>query len=308
MQIDGWWWDFLTDTESLSFYNYLTIVLLVAAVACLFVASRKPSASRFWHLWSVAAFGINVVAVSLPGRFDGDSEAVANMAFPWDTLFAPAGYAFAIWAVIYIGEMFGIVHQLLNRDKLGYGVTAGAPGWISANISQSLWCIAFRPWALRELWLSSALLGTTAVCLFVSLHREQSQYNGKVAEPLRWLRIFPRSLHLGWVSAATLVNINAWVGYDTRFDSQAALVSTIISVTVATCLGLCYGVLTKMPLAGIAVAWALVAVSLGEPVGQSAEIVGPMVLGALAISEGVCGMVCGVVCATRAILLRFACS
>lgn len=127
-----------------------------------------------------------------------------------DRLFAPAGYAFAIWGVIYIGEVCGAV--LAFRRKASVDVA-----WCAANMSQCLWCLAFRPWALDKLWLSTGLLGTTALCLWRSQSDRAcggSSASGDSSGSLAyWMVMFPRSLHLGWVTAATLVNVNAFVGY-----------------------------------------------------------------------------------------------
>ena len=59
-------------------------------------------------MYQIAGFLINLGSVSLPGRFDSDVNP-ESMVFPWPTLVSPAGFAFAIWGVIYLGELAGLV-------------------------------------------------------------------------------------------------------------------------------------------------------------------------------------------------------
>ena len=54
---------------------------------------------------------LSVVAVGVPGRWDG--EMATGM--PWPTLFTPAPWAFAIWGVIYAGEVGAVVAGALDR-------------------------------------------------------------------------------------------------------------------------------------------------------------------------------------------------
>ena len=67
--------------------------------------------------------------------------------FPWPTLFSPAGFAFAIWGVIYLGEIAAVLMAVLRRADapLQRAVAASNFGWLAACCSQGLWCMAFRP-------------------------------------------------------------------------------------------------------------------------------------------------------------------
>ena len=65
---------------------------------------KHPWAYRL--LWGIS-FLTNLLTVQLPGRLDGEiaNDGKNKAPLRFDTLFAPAGYAFAIWAVIYLGEI-----------------------------------------------------------------------------------------------------------------------------------------------------------------------------------------------------------
>ncbi|KAL7453025.1 hypothetical protein ACHAWC_004721 [Mediolabrus comicus] len=113
---------------------------------------------------NAAAFVLNVGAVSVPGRLDGQqdeemrkgelnptkpdaSNSTASTVYGRNrsrTLVDPSGWAFAIWGPIYIGETSFVAYQLLssNADAVIPGIAAP---FAAANILQSLWCASFRP-------------------------------------------------------------------------------------------------------------------------------------------------------------------
>lgn len=225
------------------------------------------------------------MAVALPGRFDADPEVLKNS--PWPTIFNPAGFTFAIWGVIYLGELAGTAAVLRSSagGALERAVDASNDAWLAANVAQAAWCAAFRPWALSRLWLPTLLLATTALCLFVAQLRAFGAES--TIEPLglgpRLLVLVPRSIHLGWVSAATLVNLNAWLGYK-RLGPALALAGAILSIAGALLLGVLY-TCVGAPTAAAALAWALLGLSKGHPLGSDAIALGSEAMRGLATAE-----------------------
>ena len=141
-------------------------ILLLCAVLCVRNSLRSDGLPSAGIVYQVVGFLINIVSVSIPGRFDSDVDPT-NMTFPWPTLFAPAGFAFAIWGVIYLGELLGM-GLLVTSPTMATAAAPASRAWACANIAQALWCMSFRPWALSRLWLSSACLAATAASLVVS--------------------------------------------------------------------------------------------------------------------------------------------
>ena len=99
----------------------------------------------------------------------------------------------------------------------------------------------------------------------------------------RLLLLMPRSLHCGWVTAATLVNWNAYIGFS-RAGPAAALSTAILSVAAAT-LAACAFASAGTAAATVAIAWALFALSCGKPVGGDAAALGDAALRGLAQAE-----------------------
>merc|ERR1711862_488421 len=78
-----------------------------------------------------------------------------------------------------------------------------------------------------------------------------------------WLFFFPLSLHFGWVTAATLVNLNGMfvIGKDVSPKHIAWLGH--ISVVVASAIGIIITYTRWAPFYGGVIAWALLAVAFG---------------------------------------------
>lgn len=281
----------MTDADSIMTSRMATIAIVVGVAASVLVATRTiapTSSPSSAVLFQVLGLGINVITVSIPGRFDSDVEATSNMAFPWPTLLAPAGYAFAIWGVIYVGEVMGLLVLLFGHKQVAEVAQRSSRAWLCANIAQSFWCAAFRPWALSRLWLSSICLGATALCLFysqceLSLDRDKVMAPGFSAGEWALLQ-WPRSLHLGWTTAATLVNLNAWVGKSAA-GAPAAMCAAVLSLLLAARLSeLFTSAAIRLPAAALSVNWALFAIAKGAPVGRDAEALGQPALEGLASS------------------------
>ena len=121
------------------------------------------------------AFATNVIAVSVPGRLDGQQDqemregnlnpdkpnatsktplvgkddSSSSSAYSLNrsrTLVNPSGWAFAIWAPIYLGEAAFVAAQLFASDAAASALLPQitAP-FVAANLFQSLWCASFRP-------------------------------------------------------------------------------------------------------------------------------------------------------------------
>ena len=173
------------------------------------------------------------------------------------------------------------------------------------------------------------MLATTAACLCASQLRlcggglltTSGRGNGGKQRLPPAIVTVPRSLHLGWVTAATLVNVNAWVGrvhslsasaasasaaaasfsssssssssfdaldYSWLFtcaDDSDVLAVALLSVALAAAASFAYSLVCGLPAAGGAVSWALLALANGAPVGRAAEHIGPAARAALAKTE-----------------------
>lgn len=264
------------------------VLLLIGAALCLIVsyAPADPRISSIirphWRVLTVVAFAVNFAVLQIPGRFDGDPEQVLKMS----NLVAPAGWAFAIWGMIYVGELAGVVWIFLVQcQDCQEAIARSVLSWCAANMAQCLWCTAFRPWSIDQLWVSAIMLGCIAACLFASQQAMLKGFSatGTPATITRMAVVWPRSLHLGWTTAASIVNVNSYIG-QASFGEEVALCFVVLSITLAAVVGLGYTA-SGLPTGTFAIAWALKAVSVGKPNGPDADKLGGQVLQGLSYSE-----------------------
>merc|ERR1712232_1017410 len=136
-----------------------------------------------------------------------------------------------------------------------------------AHVFQTLWTAAFRPKYKKNLqYISAALLGSTAF----ALSKAHAMYAPGSSTALNvysmgqyWLYLFPMSLHFGWTTAATLVNINGAFVANPDVSSKAVAFLGHFSVVVATALGVFVTKDRSAPVYGSVIAWALFAVRDG---------------------------------------------
>ena len=172
--------------------SVMALSLLLSTPWAASVLSRHRWGPRV--LW-VAAFLLNLVTVSQPGRFDGNAAAASTAStkggkparalktdipkyqggIPWTPVFAPAGWAFAIWGAIYLGEMLVTAYvavldlpEPMRAFKPPLRPEALTLWWAAGNALQSLWCLAFRPQFSNHLYVPAALLGGAAACILMA--------------------------------------------------------------------------------------------------------------------------------------------
>jgi hypothetical protein len=240
---------------------------------------------------NVTAFLISVGAVSVPGRIDGQQDAEMrqgslNPNKPAATgqseltplspmidiyspargrsLVSPSGWAFAIWGPIYVGEACFVAGQLLPAAS---GLAAVLPQvtvpFVAAHLFQSLWCASFRPsysdsnsnWAI---YISPLMLAGTAL----SLSQIHAVACSSDAAGLGWF-FLPMTLHFGWTTAATLVNLNGSIASNRNISDPAVIAVGHSSALVATLMGVGLTLTQASPAYGLTLAWALAACADG---------------------------------------------
>lgn len=213
-----------------------------------------------WQMALALAWAANNIAVAVPGRYDGRSAMRDERVDASTTnLFSPAGFAFAIWAPIFIGEWLMMLY-LTNVPRAAALGRIVAPGWIAGTVAQTLWCGAFRPSVCGPsmLWVPTLLLATTGACLGVAHRALRATSIGALSNVLvRW----PLTLHFGWISCAALVNLNNWLARiraDVRVKEMASHASAIAAVAAAVYVSMTTG----DPIFAGVITWALVAVAI----------------------------------------------
>ncbi|MDQ2093303.1 hypothetical protein [Rhodalgimonas zhirmunskyi] len=181
----------------------------------------------------------------------------------------PAGWAFAIWGVIYlwliIGTGFGAIARPYARDwdlarpsllvTLGIGVF-----WIPvANLSV--------PWATVMIW---AMLIFAVLAMLLSPRED------------RWLMAEPVGLYAGWLTAASCVSIGLMLaGYGIVSEQAAALIGLGIALVIALAVQYRRPGVLAYP---VAVIWALAGVVAKNLTPVNLPVLGLAVLGMILLA------------------------
>ena len=108
-----------------------------------------------------------------------------------------------------------------------------------------------------------SLLALGAVCFGGALH-EFSLAMGPILNKDKIMLLLcrlPLSLHTAWLSAATLLNLNAWLAVTgSRASEQLAL--AFLSAFAAAALGTVTSIYNQDPLIAFTIAWALTALGI----------------------------------------------
>jgi hypothetical protein len=223
------------------------------------VKSQKKFIYRI--LW-VGSFLTNLVTVQLPGRFDSLVTVKGKDKFPWRNLFAPSAWAFSIWGVIYLSELLLTLFVGVAGDLVPC-LPYVTPYWMAGNLFQSLWCGCFRPKFINKLWLPATELGLAAIA-FSFAHLEVTK--AILSETDIWKIVglilirTPLSLHTGWLSAATLLNLNSWFAVSKVSLTNQLSIATASSYG-AVLLGSYLVISRRDPFIGLTFAWALAALA-----------------------------------------------
>ncbi|MDO6587563.1 hypothetical protein Q4543_18790 [Salipiger sp. 1_MG-2023] len=180
----------------------------------------------------------------------------------------PAGYAFAIWALIYLWLLVGTGFGLIKR--------ADDPDWQPHRKP------LFLALAVGAIWLPAAKLSplVATVLIWVMLIASLIALF-RAGDMDRWMQTSPIAMLAGWLSAAAPVSIGLVLGgYGLLPETPAALVGLAIALALA--LVVQYR-LHRAPLYGITVIWALVAVIVANTAPLNIAVAGLAGLGIGAI-------------------------
>ena len=204
---------------------------------------------------------ITVNYMSSAGKFNGVT--VADISDQYHNYFTPAGYAFSIWGVIYLGLMGFVIYtgkSLFIDDESNEEVVHKIGWWfVLSCIGNSLWIIL---WVNNILWASVLVMLFLLVCLvkiILNLNMEMDYHPLKDYLFIYW----PFAIYTGWISVALIADIAAylvkigWGGF-----GISPVTWTIILILIAGLVNL--SALWKRNLREFAIVgvWALIAIAV----------------------------------------------
>lgn len=197
-------------------------------------------------------------------------------------LFTPAGYAFAIWGVIYVMLGVYVVYQLgwigaSKRSKLKTEtIEAITPYFIATSVLNCLWILA---WQYEVLWLSVLLI----IGMLYSLVKIEETLKDKdmtIAE--RMMVHSPFSIYFGWITVATIANICTWL-VSIRWDGMglSPVLWTCVLLIVGAFIGIAGMLRNTNCLYGAVFIWAYLAILAKHVSDAGWNDQYPMVIGVL---------------------------
>jgi hypothetical protein len=189
---------------------------------------------------------------------------VGGLSDVYDTLFTPAGYAFSIWGLIFLGQIAHAVHQL----DLAFRGDAAERDAFFGEIGPWLLITNFLNIAWTAVWLSEwtassvLILLSMQICLFVVLHRLRIQTWDAPRRVVLWVW-WPITLYAGWVAVALLANLSAFLSKEgwVPGDSVAWAIA-MISVATVYNLGMVYR--RHVRTHALVAVWAFVAIAVRQ--------------------------------------------
>lgn len=221
-----------------------------------------------WNYWS------NTGAIT--------GHTVGGLSYKYANLFTPAGYAFAIWGLIFLGLL------VLVGDQLRLAFVGGAHSetilqmgpWLSiANVGNAawLWFWLHEQTGVSVLVMLVILFSLVQVILRLNMERWDAPLS--VIACVWW----PICLYSGWIAVATIANIAAWLAGLQWSAGLNELQWTVVMISVAGILNLVMIWTRNMREFASVGVWALVAIAVRHwdtiPILQWTSVLWAVVLG-----------------------------
>jgi len=220
-------------------------------------------------MYGSGVFGGPAVAEAAGGALSADS-----------TLLAPAGPAFTIWSVIYLGLAVYAVWQWLPGQRTA-AVHRRIGWWVVASMLLNAgWLLV-----VRQGWLLASVVVIVVLALVVGTVVALLADAGPTSRLDLVVTGGTFGLYAGWVSVATCANVTAWLvdlGVDPGLDVGQWVAALVL--VVAGAVGLVLALRTRGNLAvAIALAWGLSWIAYGRLADEPGSTLTGVVAGVVAV-------------------------
>jgi len=199
---------------------------------------------------------IGVIAfnwLAATGRLGSDT---AEISAKYPTLMTPAGYAFSIWSLIYLGLLVFSIYQLLPANLARFRAVRSF-----YIFSCALNCAWLYFWHRDQIVICFVIIAALAATLLLIA------YQLKDPESLRdhWAAKEPFGLYFGWVTAAMFVNFAVMLkALQIEFSEGAQTFFAVTLILLAAVFAILVRFKFRTYLYSLAVAWALTAIAVKQ--------------------------------------------
>jgi hypothetical protein len=190
-----------------------------------------------------------------------DTGAVSDK---YDTHITPAGYAFAIWSLIYFGMIVFSIYQALPSNAAKFRGLRTI--YILSCVANCFWLYV---WSQESIVVCLGIIIVLLICIgAISVKLRDTETLGEF-----WLAKVPFGIYFGWVTAATILNATIALAYlGVRLpDSTSNLIGAVL-ILIAAALGAFVRWKLKNYFYPLAIAWALTAIAVQQS-GQTIVVV-----------------------------------
>lgn len=174
----------------------------------------------------------------------------------YPTHITPAGYAFAIWSLIYLGLLAFSVYQVLPAQAVRFR---------EIRRIYILSCVANCGWLYY--WHHDMVVVCLGIILFLlgTLAFVNSKLKSTETYAEYWFAKVPFGLYFGWVTAATILNATiAFVSLNARVSETVSSVLGAGLLLIAAALGFLIRLKLRNYFYPLAIAWALTAIAVKQ--------------------------------------------
>lgn len=225
--------------------------------------SPTDAAAPMKRRLAVLAAALFAVAVGYGQVLSGQGQSPAEFAADSDATLKAAGWAFAIWGLIYLGLLAYAVRQALPRTS--DSPTLRRLGWPSAAALAGIgaWVIAA---ALDLETLTIVLIFASALVLIAPLAGGGPMFRALPARaPDRWLGLWPVAALAGWLTIAAPLNLITVLTGNGDLPAGASPTSIAQGAVVAVALvGVAMAARLRTLAYPLPIAWGLVGVFAAE--------------------------------------------
>ena len=232
---------------------------------------------RRWRWLALVVVIINVAFNYAGQRVPFGEGTIEDISARYDSLFTPAGYAFAIWGLIYAATLVHAIHQLLPSQRNVDAHDRLSRPLIVLNLLGMAWIAVFRFGFITLSVIVIAAMLVTSVLFFVRAR------GAAVRHELGRLVLLPATLWFAWLSVAAIANTSLWtVAMD--WTESIQLQWTLAMIAIATLLGLGVGYRFRNWIYPLVIAWAGMAIWVEH--SDDAQLIATAGLASAAIMVG----------------------
>ena len=243
---------------------------------------------QFLVVFSVVTM-IVMNTLSNTGVFGGMTN--GEISDKYHTLITPAGWAFSIWGLIFLGLLAFAVYQALPAQR--ENVRFRAIGWlvIVNTLCNAIWSPLFNNELIGVALLVIFVMLATSILIeqrllmrlripIVAPDLDATLPESPTTPAETWLARVPFSIYFGWLTVATILNVTVYLKA-TEFDTQLLSESTWAAAVLVVGLVIGAWVFNRFRSVSyiLVFAWAYLAIAMDVPAGSSVVFVAGLGIG-----------------------------